>query len=527
MSSSSDDVEEREVLEVAEETKKVKNLDEFITLGWYCTTVLFAGEFMTMTALSSMVYMVYAGVHPSVTSCGATHFNTSEEACERLKDVMNATGCTPIIDYQFNSVNVEFGLLCDAGKSVKNSISIQMFSVLIGAMISGQLSDRFGRKKVIIGSLLGVCLFSFATALSLTFLQFNLLRAAAGFFTGGLSAVHGVFLIENIPKHHRMWINTIVTWSPNFIIYPIVAYFCHDWRTLAMFGAVIAIVAVVNMLFLHESPRWLMHHGRIDEARLVLSDIRRKNGQTCEKEGTEIEAMLQHEQEIFDAKQKKRKHYTFYHLVCTWKYMRWTLTVCSGLIVASLVNYGLLFNIEKLSGSLYWNNTLFGIIRWGVSILVGIADYFCRCFGRKAINFIATSSIIAALAIICAVYLQDQQIEHAWVIRYCTIGVTSMTSQLYTAKFMITNELFPTAVRNIAVSALSVSSRLGTIIAPQLFYLTDILPVLPYFVLLLVSVLDCVCFQVFLPETKGTNLENHMPPKEQRIFYGKQSIIDE
>lgn len=41
-----------------------------------------------------------------------------------------------------------------------------------------------------------------------------------------------------------------------------------------------------------------MHHGRIDEARLVLSDIRRKNGQTCEKEGTEIEAMLQHEQEV-------------------------------------------------------------------------------------------------------------------------------------------------------------------------------------------------------------------------------------
>ncbi|VDP10090.1 unnamed protein product [Heligmosomoides polygyrus] len=389
------------------------------------------------------------------------------------------------------SYTIFFGLLCDAGKSVKNSISIQMFSVLIGAMISGQLSDRFGRKKVIIGSLLGVCLFSFATALSLTFLQFNLLRAAAGFFTGGLSAVHGVFLIENIPKHHRMWINTIVTWSPNFIIYPIVAYFCHDWRTLAMFGAVIAIVAVVNMLFLHESPRWLMHHGRIDEARLVLSDIRRKNGQTCEKEGTEIE--------IFDAKQKKRKHYTFYHLVCTWKYMRWTLT--------------------KLSGSLYWNNTLFGIIRWGVSILVGIADYFCRCFGRKAINFIATSSIIAALAIICAVYLQGNE--------YKISKISTDAFQLYTAKFMITNELFPTAVRNIAVSALSVSSRLGTIIAPQLFYLTDILPVLPYFVLLLVSVLDCVCFQVFLPETKGTNLENHMPPKEQRIFYGKQSIIDE
>ncbi|EPB74920.1 transporter, major facilitator family protein [Ancylostoma ceylanicum] len=371
----------------------------------------------------------------------------------------------------------QFDLLCEDGHLVKNSISIQMLGVLIGAMISGQLSDRYGRKtkliqgdnysnnsEVLIASLLGVSVFSLGTALAFTFVQFTVLRAVVGIFTGGLSAVQGVFLIENIPKHHRMWINTIVTWSPNFIIYPVIAYWCHDWRKLSMFTAAIGVVATVNLCCLHESPRWLIHHGRIDRARLVLAHIRKLNRKTCEKEAEEIEAMLMHEQSI---------------------------------------------------------------IRWGVNIMVGVGDYFCKRVGRKLINFVAITFIMGALAIICGLYLQDLQIKEAWVIRYCTIGVTAMTSQLYIAKFMITNELFPTAVRNIAVSALSVASRLGTIIAPQLFYLADVLPVLPYMVLLVLSFIDCISFHFFLPETKGTNLENHLPPKDQKIFYRKQSVLEE
>ncbi|VDL73429.1 unnamed protein product [Nippostrongylus brasiliensis] len=128
---------------------------------------------------------------------------------------------------------------------------------------------------------------------------------------------------------------------------------------------------------------------------------------------------------------------------------------------------------------------------------------------------------------ICVIYIADYQAEGAWIIRYGTIAVTSMTSQLYIAKFMITNELFPTAVRNIAVSALGVSSRLGTILAPQIFELSEILPVLPYAVLLVLAVVDCICFQVFLPETKGKSLENHLPPKEKRILYRKRTVLDE
>ncbi|KJH53778.1 transporter, major facilitator family protein [Dictyocaulus viviparus] len=544
-----DDSEQQELVDEVQDEKQVKNLDEFITLGWYCTIVLFAGEFMTLTSVSCMVYMVYAGISPAVISCGSFQFNSSSEACEELLDLRKTTGCIPNLEYQFKSVNVEFDLLCDDSKLVKNSISVQMFGVLVGALISGQLSDRYGRKSVLIGCLLGVGLFSLGTAVSMTLIQFTVLRAIVGVFTGGLSSVQGVFLIENIPKEHRMWINAVITWSPNFIIYPVIAFYCHDWRRLAFFSSFICLISIINLCFLYESPRWLIHRGRISDARRILVAIRKINRKTCEIEAGEIESMLRHEQDIFNAKLKKNKHYTYYHLVCTWKYIRWTVTVCSGLFITSLVNYSLLFNMEKLSGSLYWNNTIFGIIRWGVNILVGMSDYFFHFVGRKLINFLAISFIIGALAIICGLYIGgitfsmiffevyliirilesfktiNIQTEKAWIIRYCTIGVTSMTSQLYVAKFMIANELFPTAVRNIAVSVISVSSRFGTIIAPQLFYLADTLPVLPYLVLTLLSIVDCICFQCLLPETKGTNLENHLPPKKQRFFYRERNSI--
>ncbi|CAJ0589431.1 unnamed protein product [Cylicocyclus nassatus] len=527
MASKDEEAEQQKLCEPFEEEKQVRNLDEFITLGWYCTLVLFSAEFMTLTSLSSMVYMVYAGISPTVTGCGSVVFNSSAEACENLSALRKAFNCEPVIEYQFKSVNVEFDLLCGESYLVKYSISLQMIGVLFGALISGQLSDRYGRKKVLIVSLIGVSFFSLATAFVFNFLQFTVLRVLVGLFTGGLSAVQGVYLIENIPKRHRMWINTIVTWSPNFIIYPPIVYFCHDWRILSLFTAFISFVATVNMLFLNESPRWLIQHGKFDRARKVLAHMRKMDGKTCEKEAEDIEAMLVHEQDMFEQKQQKRKNYNFYHLVSTWKYFKWTVTVSLAVITASLVNYGLLFNMEKLSGSLYWNNANFGAIRWAVNIFVGVSDYFCKFVGRKVINMGAMILIMAALAIVCILYSQDLQKEEAWVIRYCTIGVTAMTSQLYIATFMITSELFPTAVRNIAVSALSVASRVGTIFAPQLFYLAEIWPVLPYLLLLVLSFLDCVCFQVFLPETKGTNLENHMPAKKKRILNRKQSILEE
>ncbi|CAL2041558.1 unnamed protein product [Caenorhabditis brenneri] len=105
------------------------------------------------------------------------------------------------------------------------------------------------------------------------------------------------------------------------------------------------------------------------------------------------------------------------------------------------------------------------------------------------------------------------------------IGTTvaiAMCSQLFIAKYLMVNELYPTAVRNLAVSAVSTMSRIGSMFSPQLFYLKDVAEWLPYAVLMAFQVVDLIIFCFFIPETKGVHLENHLPPKHKRIF-GKRS----
>ncbi|PIC36258.1 hypothetical protein B9Z55_015322 [Caenorhabditis nigoni] len=93
-----------------------------------------------------------------------------------------------------------------------------------------------------------------------------------------------------------------------------------------------------------------------------------------------------------------------------------------------------------------------------------------------------------------------------------------MCAQLFLSKYLIVNELYPTAVRNLAMSAVSTMCRVGAMFSPQLFYLSDIGEWIPYAVLVGMQLLDLVIFCIFIPETKGVHLENHLPPKHKRIF---------
>lgn len=54
-----------------------------------------------------------------------------------------------------------------------------------------------------------------------------------------------VFVIENIPKRDRIWINNFVAWAPNIIVLAVVAYFSGDWRTLTRTSAALAIPAII------------------------------------------------------------------------------------------------------------------------------------------------------------------------------------------------------------------------------------------------------------------------------------------
>lgn len=500
----------------------VKNVDDFLRMGWYTFYAGITAEFVVFNMLSNMIYMVYAGAAPVVKSCGNFHGNASDsDICDQYALWRPQNECVPQLEYQFLSANVEFDYLCGEGKAVKNSISVQMLGVLLGTILFGQMSDSFGRRTVLLICTTAAIVLGAAGSFANSLWSLTLWRAATGFFAGGEVIVLNVYLMEQVPKNHRLWISTVVTWSPNFIVLAGVAYLSYDWRSLARAISLFSLPVIPLLYFSLESPRWLFQKGKIEETRKALRRIRGKKASEDPKVQMEIERMLAAEAKRTDDAANRKQHYP-YHLFYTWQLTRYTVVIASGLFVTSIINYGLLFNMEKLSGSIYLNSAFFGLFRWSMNVSVGAIDYFVKCAGRKKIHFFAMAFIAAAIAIAFAIYAFKLTPDYQFLIRYCALAAAAMCSQLYLTKTVVMVELYPTAVRNIATSFMGLLSRVGNTLAPQIFYLSDYWKPLPYLTMMILALIDLSDFQLFIPETKGKPLKDHLPGPEKCIWRRKK-----
>ncbi|KHJ96388.1 hypothetical protein OESDEN_03644 [Oesophagostomum dentatum] len=319
--------------------------------------------------------------------------------------------------------------------------------------------------------------------------------------------------MEHIPKKHRFWVATVIAWAPNFIILNGLAFISHDWRTFQRVLFLVSTPALFLFFFVHESPRWLIQKGRIDEARKVLQSIQRIDREK-ESKKEEMEKMLDATHQKLQALEEKQKNYDMRHLFYTRDMTVATIVYCAGIFMASMVNYGLIFNIEMLSGSFFINSIIMGSIRWSINIVFGILDFKVKPMGRKAVHFMSQSTIAVCLCAIAVVYLIKMDEKYAIVIRVATIIAAATSSQSFITKNISGMEYYPTVIRNSAIAFKSTCSRLGTILAPQLFIVSS-WAALPYVVLTAMSTLDTIAFQAVIPETKGKPLPEHLPEKHK------------
>ncbi|KAE9546079.1 hypothetical protein FO519_010709, partial [Halicephalobus sp. NKZ332] len=126
---------------------------------------------------------------PNVDSCGEHNFHglPSWKTCELLHEIQKTSNCTPQLSAQFHSVGYEFGYYCDSAQQVKTSISIQMFGVLLGAVLFGQPSDLFGRRRIAFICVSGMTVFGYLASTSSSLMTFSILQFGTLFFTGGSS----------------------------------------------------------------------------------------------------------------------------------------------------------------------------------------------------------------------------------------------------------------------------------------------------------------------------------------------------
>lgn len=170
---------------------------------------------------------------------------------------------------------------------VGEAASAYLIGAVIGAIFFGELTDRLGRKKLFLVTLLWYLAFTLLTAVSWNFVSFVAFRALAGMGIGGEYAAINSAIDELIPSRNRGWTDLSIngTWWLGTIVGSLASLALLDphlvdphlgWRLTFALGATLAFAMLFVRRSLPESPRWLMLHGRHEEARLIVAEIERR-----------------------------------------------------------------------------------------------------------------------------------------------------------------------------------------------------------------------------------------------------------
>ena len=169
-----------------------------------------------------------------------------------------------------------------------------------GALFFSYLTDRYGRKKLFIITLAVYLFFSFLTAFSPNFLFFVVCRFLAGTGIGGeYSAIYSA-VDELIPARFRgqvalaisgsYWIGAMMGSALAIVILNenVVNQF-YGWRIAFALGGVLGICVLLIRRYVPESPRWLVTHGRSEEAEETTAMIERQVAQQTGRELPPVE----------------------------------------------------------------------------------------------------------------------------------------------------------------------------------------------------------------------------------------------
>jgi MFS family permease len=166
------------------------------------------------------------------------------------------------------------------------SNSAYLAGAVLGALGFGWLTDRIGRKKLFFITLALYLTATAATALSWNVASYALFRFLTGAGIGGEYTAINSTIQELVPARYRGWTDLLINgsfWigaamgatSAIVLLDPHLIGPDLGWRLAYLTGACLGLVVFVMRMWIPESPRWLMIHGKPDQAHAIVDDIER------------------------------------------------------------------------------------------------------------------------------------------------------------------------------------------------------------------------------------------------------------
>uniref|UniRef100_K7G611 Solute carrier family 22 member 4 n=1 Tax=Pelodiscus sinensis TaxID=13735 RepID=K7G611_PELSI len=251
-----------------------------------------------------------------------------------------------------------WNLVCDDDWKTPLTTSLFFVGVLLGSFISGQLSDRFGRKSILFATMAVQTGFSFVQIFSTSWEMFTVLFLIVGM--GQISNYVVAFILgtEILGKSVRIIFSTLgvcIFFAIGYMLLPLFAYFIRDWRMLLLALTVPGVFCIPLWWLIPESPRWLISQGRFKEAEAIIRKAAKTNGIVAP-------AMLFDSREMQDLKLQQQQKAYILDLFRTQNIAVITVMSLFLWMLTSVGYFGLSLNTPNLHGNPYVNCFLSAVI---------------------------------------------------------------------------------------------------------------------------------------------------------------------
>ncbi|XP_061580603.1 solute carrier family 22 member 4-like [Cololabis saira] len=405
-------------------------------------------------------------------------------------------------EYYPSTVVTEFDLVCSEQWKQPLTSFFYFLGGLCGCFVSGQISDRFGRKPVLFGSIAILSVFSITVASAPSWPIFTVLFFLLG--VGQIACYIVAFVLGSeilVGSTRVLFCSLFLPFTYTFamMLMPGAAYLVRSWRHLSLTMAVPGLACLPLWWMVPESPRWLVSRGRLLEAEMVLRSAALEN---------RVEAPLV----IFSSETpekveiQKPEPLSCIDLLKTVNIRHVTITLWLIWFSMNLSYFGLSFSMSSLDGNPFLNYFLITAVEFPAYI----ASWVAACKLPRRFSFISFS-LLGALALL---FLQLTVNGHPAITLSLVLlgkfGVMAGSGVLY----IYTGELFPTVIRNTAMSSCAMFSRLGSAASTYLLELATVHELLPWIVVGSLSLLSVVLC-IFLPETFRQLLPDTIPQMPQ------------
>jgi len=392
-------------------------------------------------------------------------------------------------------------------RETEMAVSSLLVGCAAGAALAGWLTDRWGRKRILIASAVLFAASAAGAAVPRHLGEFVAARLVGGLAIGVASVLAPLYIAEISPRAIR---GRLVSLNQMAIVTGILlAYFANwllsfagpsSWRWMFASAAVPSAVFFLALLVVPESPRFLVETGREGEALAVLERV--GGGEQARVELAEIRDTIAEESgtlgELFEKRLRRPLGIAVFLAV---------FQQVTG--INTVIYYGSIIFKEQVGGqsdsAAIFANVVIGSVNFLMTI---VALWTIDRLGRRPLMMLASSGMAVSLFLLGFLF-RVQPPPATLILAVILLYVASFGVGLGPGVWVVISELFPTRIRGRAMSIATVSLWLACILVTATFLslVEAIGSTGAFWLYAATSVLNFLFIWRVMPETKGRSLE--------------------